>query len=461
MKKWLLTRFQQLLKDRFVQNKEVLKEYSADEGYLEGKTAEALLFPCSVKEVSAIVELCHKNNLPFFVRGAGTGKSGGMLLTKKGILICLDRMNKIEIDEQNLLAKVEAGVITGDLQKEVEEKGLFYPVDPASLDKSSIGGNIAENAGGPRAFKYGVTGDYVLGLEVVLPNGEIVELGGMTRKNVTGYALKDLLIGSEGTLGIVCSAYLKLLPAPKFRKLIWAGFDDFMKAVVAISKVYQSGITPSTIEFAEKRAFKAVEQVFKIESFPFDLGKEAHLLIELDAFSLEELDRIQKGLLNILQEDSLCVVFESDQEQERVWNLRRKISEATKELSFHKKSEDVVVPASFLRSFLEKIKAIENLYGVEIICFGHLGDGNIHVNILNTQDESGFIWEKFQDKVVANIFQETFKHKGALSGEHGIGLSKRDYLDIFLSKRQIDINKKIKKIFDPKGLLNPGKIWKK
>jgi glycolate oxidase subunit GlcD len=382
-----------------------------------------------------------------------------MLLTKPGLMISTERMNHMEVDERNLIVRVQPGVITGHLQKEVEDMGLFYPVDPASLEMSSIGGNIAENAGGPRAFKYGVTRDFVLGLEVVLPDGEILELGGKTRKNVSGYSLKDLLIGSEGTLGTITGAYLKLLPLPKEKFLLWAVYEDIFRALEAMTKVYTSGLVPSAIEFVEKAAFQAVEKYTGL-SIPYS-DQQAHLLIEVDGFDreavLNEAKAVSEILLKGAAKEVLVVPFENQQRE--VWNLRRKISEATKYLSYNKKSEDVVVPPDSIKDFLKDLKNVEKHYGVDIICFGHLGDGNVHVNILNTQDESGFIWEKFQDTMVEKVFELAMKYRGTLSGEHGIGITKRKYFRQYHSPTEIQIHRSIKKILDPKGLLNPGKIW--
>lgn len=447
------------LGERFLTDAELLTPYETDESGEKGSPALGAAFPENQNEVSRIASLCYRYRVPYTVRGLGTGKTGGMLLTAPGLMVCLERMNRIEIDPVNLLAIVEPGAVTAEIQRRAKEKGLFYPVDPASLDMCSIGGNIAENAGGPRAFKYGVTRDFVLGLEAVLPDGRPMTLGGKTRKNVTGYALKDLIIGSEGTLATLTLAYLKLLPHPAHRFLIWAAFENIEQAIDGMTAVYASGITPSAIEFIESRAFERVARMTGQE-IP-GLEKEAHLLIELDGFSSEELEAQAALLCSRLekQKNAQIWVIPHENKQEQIWDLRRKISEATKEFSFNKKSEDVVVPASNLKDFLRDLKHLESLYGVEILCFGHLGDGNVHVNILNVQDEAGLVWEKFNNQVIEKVFALARQNGGTLSGEHGIGLTKKPYLKDFIDRPSLKLHEKIKKLFDPKNLLNPGKIW--
>ncbi len=447
------------LKERFIAESSLVESYYEDESSEKGKIPFGVAFPQNTQEVSLITSLCYRYKVPYTVRGLGTGKTGGMLLTKAGIIISLEQMKSIQIDPINLLAIVEPGAITSHIQEKAQTHGLFYPVDPASLEMCSIGGNIAENAGGPRAFKYGVTRDFVLGLEVVLPKGEIVVLGGKTRKNVTGYSLKDIMIGSEGTLGTITKAYLKLLPYPNHRTLIWATFHDFEHALNGMTKAYSSGINPASIEFIEKRAFERVAQLTQQE-IPYQ-DAHIHLLIELDGFDENAIKSQEKSLALILEKEKatnvLIIPYENKQEQ--IWDLRRKISEATKSFSVNKKSEDVVVPASSLKGFLEEIHQLEKEYAIEIICFGHLGDGNVHVNILNLSQELWLVWEKFHHKVIKKVFEITKKHGGTLSGEHGIGLSKKKYLPLFLDSKTLSLHKKIKKIFDPKNLLNPGKIW--
>ncbi len=294
---------------------------------------------------------------------------------------------------------------------------------------------------------------------MVLPNGNFMKLGGKTKKNVTGYNLKDLFVGSEGTLGIITKAYMKLIPYPKEKFLLWALFDDFGKGIEAITKVYESGFAPSTIEFVEGDAFKAVEKLINIK-IP-NSHYPAHLLIEIDGFNFENVkaqaEKLSKIILKNSAQDVLVIPYEHKQHQ--IWELRRKISEANNFISYNKRSDDVVIPPSHLKDFLNEVKDIENKYGIKIICFGHLGDGNVHINILNINDETGFTWEKFKNDLVRSVFEITKKYNGALSGEHGIGLTKKPYLDMFLDKEQIKIHKKVKKIFDPKNICNPGKIW--
>jgi len=459
-KRFLLKMFKKKYPSNLFLDSDMTVSYMNDESGKNGEQPLGVFFPENSEDVKKMASFCYRYKIPYIVRGKGTGKTGGAVPVKKSLIIVMERMNRIIIDTKNLTAEVEPGAITLDIQKAAAEENLFYPVDPASLDSCSIGGNIAENAGGPRAFKYGVTRDFVLGLDVVLPNGDFIRLGGKTRKDVSGYNLKDIFIGSEGTLGTVTKAYLKLLPLPKEKILVWAVFDDFFEAVEAMSAVYQTSLTPSCIEFIEGRAFQAVEKMLH-KPIP-DADSQAHLLIEVDGFEKDGVLKQGKALSEVLYRFSpkRISVLPYHRQQEKIWNLRRQISEATKHASFDKKSEDICVPPANLKAFLEAMREIEKVSGVDIICFGHLGDGNVHVNILNIKDETGITWKKFSKKIVYSVFDTAIKLGGTLSGEHGIGLTKKKYFSAFTDPEIIMIHKKLKKLFDPKKLLNPKKIWK-
>ncbi|HOJ49863.1 MAG TPA: FAD-binding oxidoreductase [Spirochaetota bacterium] len=454
-----LNKLKSIFGSRFITDEDILVSYINDESSIKSEVSPiGVIQPLTTEEVSSIAKICYKYDIPYIIRGAGTGKSGGAVPTKRSIIVSLTRMDKLRIIKEDMIAYAQPGVIVFNLQKEAEKYGLFYPVDPASLDISTIGGNIAENSGGPRAFKYGVTRDYILGLDVVLPDGTITRLGGITRKNVTGYSLKDLIISSEGTLATITGAYIKLLPYPKYRILLWAMFQNIEKSLSAINKIYTSGITPSAIEFIENKALKAVEALKK-ERIP-NSDYPMHLLIEVDGTVIEHVEEDARFIYKIIEKDCeeiLIAPFSSI--QKNIWEIRRIISEATKHISFNKLSEDITLPPSKLPLFFKDLRQIEIDNGINIICYGHIGDGNIHVNILNTKDETGIIWEGTKDKILKTIFEKAIEYNGVLSGEHGIGLTKKKYFIKYEPKINIELHKKIKKIFDPKNLLNPDKIW--
>ena len=443
----------------FVTDYEIIKSYTEDESSFKTDVRPlGVVYPKTTEDVSIIAKKCYKYKVPYVVRGAGTGKSGGAVPLKPSIIVSLERMTSMQIIKEDMIAYVQPGVIVANLQKEAINHALFYPVDPASLDVSTIGGNIAENSGGPRAFKYGVTRDYVLGIEVVLPDGTITSFGSKTRKNVTGYSIKDIFIGSEGTLGTITGAYIKLIPYPRYRILLWAVFNEMEKAINAMNKIYISGTTPSAIEFIEGRALKSVESLKKekIQYSEYNM----HLLIELDGNTINYVEEEAKTVYSLIKNESEKVMiapFSTTQKQ--VWEIRRIISEATKYISYNKLSEDITIPISKFSSFLKDIKQIEMDNGVDVICYGHIGDGNIHVNILNTKEETNIIWEGAKNKVLDTIFSKVIEYEGVLSGEHGIGITKKKYFLKYEKKINIELHKKIKHIFDPKNLLNPGKIW--
>jgi glycolate oxidase len=439
-------------------DEESLKLYSEDETEDLNFVPEVIVKPSSAEEISEIFKLANEYKIPLTPRGGGTGLSGGALTVHGGICLSMSRFNKIiEIDEKNFQAVVEPGVITQVFQEEVEKRGLFYPPDPASRGSCQLGGNIAECSGGPRAVKYGVTKDYVLGLQAVLPTGEIINTGGRVLKNVTGYNLTQLIIGSEGTLAVVTKITFKLLPLPKFKKVILAAFSSLEDATDAVARIFQKGITPSAIEFMEKAAVKAAEER-QNKKFPSS-DAEAQLFIEVDGNYPESLERDIMQIAEVLEEfNPLDVVLaEDEQKVQDVWSLRRGIGEAVKSISPYKE-EDTVVPRANMTMLIKGVKEISSKYGITTICYGHSGDGNIHVNILKDKldDES---WKKNLDRAVTEIFELTVSLGGTISGEHGIGYSQKKYLPIAISEAELELMRKIKLVFDPQNILNPGKIF--
>lgn len=417
---------------------------------------DLVLRPINVTQVSSILKICNLEKIPIVPRGAGSGYSGGSLPIKKGIVLDLTRMNKIlDIDNQNLTVTVEPGIINAKLRKVVESQGLFYPPDPASMEFCTIGGNIAENSGGPQAFKYGVTKNYVLSLEVVLANGDILKIGAQTIKSVVGYNIKDLIIGSEGTLGVVTKAMLRLIPLPESRVTLMVSFDTVSKAAHTVSEIVSNKLIPATIEFMDSLCIKSVEKHLNI-GLPIEAA--ALLLIELDG----EKEEIEKELLKVKNICEKIGVIELktaslSEEREKLWRARRATSSSINTLAPNKINEDIAVPRSKIPEFMEKIKEISNKYELLIPCFGHAGDGNIHVSIM--LDKSNPNEYKRYKGALMEIFKTTINLGGTLSGEHGIGISKSPYLKMELSDKEIGLMKSIKKLFDPNNILNPNKIF--
>ncbi|MGA2667675.1 MAG: FAD-linked oxidase C-terminal domain-containing protein [Ignavibacteria bacterium] len=437
---------------------DTIKIYSEDETEDLSFNPEVVVKPSSASQISEILKLANNYNIPVTPRGGGTGLSGGSLPVFGGICLSMEKMNKIlEIDEKNYQAVVEPGVITQVFQEEVEKLGLFYPPDPASRGSCHLGGNLAECSGGPRAVKYGVTKDYVLGLEAVLPTGEIINTGGKVLKNVSGYNLTQLIIGSEGTLAVITKIIFRLIPLPKYKKILLVAFNSFEHATDAVAKIFQRGITPSAIEFMEKAAVQTAEEKLN-KKFP-NSEAEAQLFIEVDGNYPEMLDKDIEHIADVISEyDPLDILLAEDRQKiEDVWELRRGIGDAVKSISAYKE-EDTVVPRANMTSLLKGVKAISSKYGLTTICYGHSGDGNIHVNILKDKlDEE--TWIKNLDTAIREIFELTVSLGGTISGEHGIGYSQRAYLPIALSAAEIGLMKQIKQVFDPKNILNPGKIF--
>ena len=412
--------------------------------------------PATAEEISKIVMLANEYLIPVIPRGSGSGFVGGSTPVSGGIVLILTRMSKIiYVDEDNLTAEVEPGVITQKLQQEVEKSGLFYPPDPASLKFSTIGGNVAVNSGGPRAIKYGVTKDYILGLEAVLPTGEIVHTGVKTVKGVVGYDLTRLLIGSEGTLGIITKILLKLLPKPKKVRTALAVFPEVDDAARAVTEIIRSKIIPATLEFMDCTAMQCVEDYLEV-GLPKKAG--AMLLIEVDGDD----DVVDKEIKQI---DLLCnkcntvqiLIAADDQEQRKLWTARRAISPALGRLKPTKINEDIVVPRTKVPSIIKRIRKIAEDLNLTIINFGHAGDGNIHVNIM-TDKEDKDEYER-AEKAVKEIFSAVLDLEGTISGEHGVGLTKSPYIRMEIEPVALRKMQEIKKIFDPNNIMNPSKIF--
>jgi glycolate oxidase len=439
---------------------EDLEKYAHDEVDELHYMPEAVVKVENTRQVSEILKLAQLKHFPVTPRGAGQGLSGGAVPVFGGLVLSLEKMNRVlEIDEENLIVTVEPGLITGNLHREVEAQGLFYPPDPASLDSCSIGGNIAENAGGPRAVKYGVTRDYVCGVEAVLPSGEITQLGGKLVKNVTGYSLMQILIGSEGTLAIITKILLKLLPLPSERVDLLVPFSSFTDAAETVSTIIKNKIVPCALEFMEKDVILAAEKLLEKE-LPFN-DAQAHLLITLDGNDKSVLENDYQKIGEICLENNAVDVLVADNPrlQESLWEARRVVIEALKALSPEHimETEDIVVPRSRLPEMLQTIKAIGNEFALHIISFGHAGDGNVHVNIIKNMDTD--TWKKIIPQVDKRIYEETVAMGGMITGEHGVGLIRKEYLSLAIDTQQIDLMKKIKADFDPNEILNPGKIF--
>ncbi len=420
---------------------------------------EVVLKPRTPEEIAAILKICNEHKIPVTPRGAGTGLSGGALPVHGGVVISMERFNQIlEIDERNFQATVEVGVVNEAFQNAVREKGLFYPPDPASKGSCFLGGNIAHASGGPRALKYGTTRDYVLNLEVVLPTGEIIWTGANTLKYSTGYNLTHLMIGSEGTLGIVTKMVLKLIPHPQQTLLMLAPFSSPEKACEAVNGIFLAGCNPSCCEFIEPEGFRLSAKMLNI-NFTIDSTIEAYLLIEVDGNDLDAMMRECEAISEVLyKHESGEVAFaQTADEKEYFWKLRRSIGEATKFNNTYKE-EDTVVPRAELPKLFRGVKEIGKRYGFRTVCYGHAGDGNLHVNILKDNLSDDF-WQNEIHQAIIEIFKLCKELKGTISGEHGIGLVQKPYMNIVMPEIQLELMRKIKTAFDPNYILNPSKIF--
>jgi glycolate oxidase len=452
--------FQHLLSDRAIVDLQVRNDYSHDETEDLCFPPAIVLKPSGVEEIMQIMRYCHEHTIPVTPAGARTGLSGGALSIHGGVLLSMEKFNRIlEIDEKNHQVTTEPGVITQVLQNAVKEKGLFYPPDPASKGSCFIGGNVSENSGGPKAVKYGVTKDYVLNLEVVLPTGEVIWTGANVLKNATGYNLTQLIVGSEGTLAIITKIVLRLIPHPTTDMLMLVPFFDAQKACEAVAAIFQAGITPSGLEFMERDALLWTQDFTKDYSIKVADNHQAHLLIEVDGFDSEVLMQECEKILSVLEkfETDEILFAESEAQKNTLWSLRRKVGEAVKSQSIYKE-EDTVVPRFELPQLLYHVKEIGKKYGFHSVCYGHAGDGNLHVNIIKGT-LSNEQWENELPKAIRELFTEVVKLGGTLSGEHGIGLVQKSYMDIAFPEVTLNLMRSIKKVFDPKGILNAGKIF--
>jgi glycolate oxidase len=450
-------------------DKASLDTYGAD-ALKKSHLPDLVLLPGNTDEISQIAAMCHELRVPLVVRGGGTGYTGGSVPTHGGIVLSLERLNQIlEIDQINLLARVQPNVITGDLQDAVEKVGLFYPPDPASLRQCAIGGNVAECAGGPRAFKYGTTKRYVMALEAVLPTGEIIHTGSKAVKNVVGYDLTQLLVGSEGTLAIITEVTLRLVPKPVAQRALRASFPDIESAGDAVTRLIQRRVVPAAIELVDRASLDALRAHAGVPMAPEGTG--ALLILEVDGslaaveeeIALVERACVDAGAIEIRR-------ARNEEERQALWQLRREISPALKQISTIKFNNDVVVPRGRIPQLFALVDRLRASSGLPIACFGHAGDGNIHVNVMvpegpnaatGARGEGQGVRESMlrATQAVHDLFVGVVALEGSISGEHGIGFTKAPYLSLELSDVEIALMKRVKAAFDPHGILNPGKIF--
>jgi glycolate oxidase len=442
---------------QWVNDIEALDRYASD--YTEDFVfpPHAVLIPNDVDEIAAVLKYCNLHQIHVTTRGAGTGLSGAALPVLGGLVISTERLNHIiNIDYNNLTATVEPGVINAELKKAVSELGLYYPPDPASMGSSTIGGNVAHSAGGPKAVKYGITRDYILNLEVVLSSGEIIWTGANTLKNSTGFNLTQLFIGSEGLLGIITKIVVKLVPLPTQELLLLAAFENNYDCAIAVNKIMASSVKPAAIEFMEVSGILISMEATQT-TFPVIDNAQAYLLFAFDGFDGDDLFLQAEMMYPILEESGAIDILPSPNSDvaQQWWKVRRAIGETVKQHSIYKE-EDTVVPRFSLPQLLTKVKEIGNEYGFQSVCYGHAGDGNLHVNILKN-DLSDEYWNNEIPKAIRKIFQACKSLGGTISGEHGIGYSQKQYLDEVFSLEHRRLMKGIKDVFDPNGILNPGK----
>ena len=420
---------------------------------------EVVVKPNDTSSIAALMKICNQYKVPVTPRGGGTGLSGAALPIYGGVLLSMEKFKSIiEIDIENLQATLEPGVITEEFMNAAAEKGLLYPVDPSSKGSCFIGGNVAHGSGGPRVVKYGTIREYILNLEVVLPTGEVIWTGANTLKYASGYNLTQLMIGSEGTLGVVTKIVTKLIPKPQQSVVMLGSFTENEQACAAVSAIFRAGITPSALEFMER---KGVEWVIKYDDIKFDLkdGVNAYLMIEFDG---DDLDNIFKDCekVNMVLEEFGCtdVLFaDTAQQKEELWRMRRTMAESVKSNSVYKE-EDTVVPRAALPKLINGIKEIGSRYGFESVCYGHAGDGNLHVNIIKAGMSDADWKDKLKDGII-EIFELTTDLGGTISGEHGIGLVQKEFMPIKYSEISLNLMRGIKQVFDPNGIMNPGKIF--
>ncbi len=431
-----------------------LDAYSGDKWFAVSMP-EAVALPKTTSSVSRIMAWANKHSIPVTARGAGHGYVGGCVPVRNGIVLSLEKMKRIrEIHTQDFIAVVQAGVITAELQEKAEAKGLFYPPDPASRANCSIGGNVATNAGGPRCLKYGVTRDYLLGAEVVLADGTVVQTGGRTHKNKTGFDLHRIFVGSEGLLGVVTEATLKLLPLPPFRAALSIGVESAAKAAVILGRVFQAGFLPSALEIADHFTLQAAMKRTGSDMFK---GCMAHIIIELDGQETSVKPEL-KSLAKLIREENPTFINKGlgNEGCEAIWQIRREFSYALRDTGLTKLNEDIVVPRSRLEALFKFADRLQRKFGIPVACFGHAGDGNIHVNVMI--DKSDPQQEQQGRKVLDALFTQVLKWKGSITGEHGVGLAKMPWLEQALSNENLRLHRTLKTALDPKNILNPGKF---
>jgi len=438
---------------------ENLEKYGKDETEDLLYKPEVVVKPKTIEQISSILKLANAYKIAVTVRGAGTGLSGGALPIYGGIVISMERFNHIlQIDERNLQATVEPGVINYMFQEEVKKVGLFYPPDPASWGSCSLGGNVAHSSGGPKAVKYGTTRDYVLNIEMVLANGDIIWTGANTLKYSTGYNLTHLMVGSEGTLGIITKIVFKLIPLPKHDLLMLVPFTSAEQACEAVGAAFRAGITPSAMEFMERDAIDWSMKYAGEVNFTVKPEWQALLLIEVDGNNMDVLMQDCETIAGIMTEHGCDEILFADSAEQKasLWKIRRKVGEAVKSNSIYKE-EDTVVPRAELPKLLNGVKAIGKKYGFKSVCYGHAGDGNLHVNIIKGE-LSDDAWDTELPKGITEIFELCKALGGTISGEHGIGLVQKDYLSIVFPEHQLQLMRNLKTLFDPNLILNPGKM---
>ena len=450
-------------KNNVLTNKEKIETYSHDETPRKqyAHMPEVVVIPKTAEEIAEIVKIANKKLIPITPRGAGSGLSGGAIPVFGGIVISLEKMNKIlEIDYNNMMMVLEPGVVTNDINEVIAEKGLFYAGYPMSVETCFIGGNVAENAGGGRAVKYGVTSRYIMGLEVVTPEGDIVQLGGKLVKDVTGYDLKQLIIGSEGTLGIVTKAIIKLIPLPTAKVDLLVLFKDVKSAIKMVPKIMtEEKIIPTSVEFMDKLSVQASCQYLN-EHLPYQ-SSGAMLIIEVDGNREDLVNDDSEAIGELCLKNGAIEVYVADNytTQERIWSVRRNIAEAFMVVSPHQSLEDIVVPISAIPDLMPELDRISKKYNIKIPCYGHAGDGNLHATLVKNPESNMEEWYDIEVKALEDLYQATKKLGGTLSGEHGIGSKRKDFMGIVSSPAEIDLMRRIKKAFDPNNIMNPGKIF--
>jgi glycolate oxidase len=447
--------------DRYVfLDEESISKYAHDETENLHFPPEVVVKPKTTEEISSIMKLCNDAVIPVTPRGAGTGLAGAALPHKGGVLLSTERMNSIlKIDERNHQVLTEPGVITEVLMEEVKKLGLFYPPDPSSRGSCFIGGNIAANSGGPKAVKYGVVKDYVLNLEVVLPNGEIIWTGANVLKNSTGYNLTQLIVGSEGTLGIVTKIVLRLIPLPKYDLLMLVPFRNLEQAGEAVSEIFRAGFVPSGLELVEIDALQIVSKMVDSSAVPLTEDTEAHLIIEVDGNDADVLMKEMEAISELLTKYDIGELYFADDAQQKaeLWKLRRRVAEAVK-LVGYTIEEDTVVPRAELPALIRGVKELGRQYDFNVVCYGHAGDGNLHIRIHKEGTPNSY-GDAEMNKCLRAMFELVYKLGGTISGEHGVGLIQKGYMDIVMKEANLKLMREIKHAFDPKNILNPGKIF--